>query len=184
MANEILTLPITEVRFATDEEAGTFEGYAAIFNEPVEAYNEIVKPGAFKRTLGEHRKRKSMPAMFWNHNSDEPIGVWMTIEEDERGLKVSGRLVTTTTRGREIFELLKASAVAGLSIGFRVRNSKRGEGGYRELLDIELVEISLTSIPAAVNAKVTSFRNAATPASTAAFVSAVRRAASSLRKGL
>lgn len=183
MQREILTIPANELRFSADDDSGTFEGYAAIFSEPIPSYSELVLPGAFTRTLGEHRSRNSKPGMFWNHNSDEPIGVWTSLEQDSRGLKVAGRLVTGTTRGREAFELMKASAVSGLSIGFRTVKARKGANGLRELEDVDLVEISLTSIPAAANARITSFRNAAPPAATAAFVEAVRRAANALTKG-
>lgn len=179
MKRETLTLVADEVRFATDE-AGTFSGYASVWNEP-DSFGDTIKRGAFARTIRE-RKGTGGPAMFWNHNPDQPIGVWTETVEDERGLKVSGRLVTETTRGAEALALLKAGAVNGLSIGFRARKSERGPNGGRVLTDIELVEISLVTLPAATKARVTSIRRAASPASTAAFVQAVRRAVTSLKR--
>lgn len=174
MARETKTLIAAEVRFATDE-AGTFSGYASVWNEP-DSFGDTIKRGAFAKTISQ-RGKAGGPSMFWNHNPDQPIGVWTEIVEDERGLKVSGKLVKETRMGAEALALMKAGAVNGLSIGFRARKSERGPNGGRVLTDIELVEISLVSLPAASKARITSVKGAAGPAGVAAFVMAARRAA-------
>jgi Escherichia/Staphylococcus phage prohead protease len=180
MTRETLTLAAAEVRFATDE-AGTFSGYASVFGEP-DSFGDTIKPGAFRKTLAEHRRQQTTPGMFWNHDPDRPIGVWSSLEEDGRGLKVAGQLVTETLQGREAHLLLRAGAVSGLSIGFRARSSERGPNGGRVLTDIELVEISLVSLPAASKARVTSVKGVANPAGAAAFFEAVRRAALAIKR--
>lgn len=180
MKRETLTITAAEVRFATDD-AGAFTGYASVFGEP-DRFGDTIKPGAFKRTLAEHRRNKTTPGLFWNHDPDRPIGVWSLLEEDTRGLKVSGQLVTETVQGREAHLLLKAGAVNGLSIGFRARKSERGPNGGRVLSDIELVEISLVSLPAASKARVMTVKGAVNPASHAAFIQAARRAALAINK--
>ncbi|WP_026987654.1 HK97 family phage prohead protease [Fodinicurvata fenggangensis] len=177
---ETRQLPASEVKFAADDETGAFSGYASVWNEP-DSFGDVIQRGAFQKTLTEHRSQGGRPAMFWNHDPSSPIGVWDSLEEDTRGLKVSGRLVTDTTKGREAHSLLKAGAINGLSIGFRSRQSKRGANGGRVLTDLELVEISLVTLPAASKARVTSVRNAGRPTRNAAFVQAVRRAAKSLK---
>lgn len=180
MKRETKTLSAAEVRFAVDQDAGTFVGYASIFGE-ADSFGDTIKPGAFRKSLAEHKRQSGAPAFLWNHNPDEPIGTWTDIAEDARGLKVSGRLVTETTRGREAHLLLKAGAVNGLSIGFRTRAAQAGPNGGRVLTDIELVEISLVSLPAASKARVHSVRSAG-DAGLAAFTQAVSRAAQSLRR--
>jgi len=148
-----------ETRFAVDD-AGTFSGYAAVFGE-ANSFNEIVKPGAFARTLSDHQSRNIRPPMLWSHRTAEVIGVWDSLLEDSKGLAVSGRLVTATTRGKEAHELLKAGALNGLSIGFNVRTQERDAKGFRVLTDIDLAEISLVALPAAGNARITQVRSAA-----------------------
>ena len=54
--------------------------------------------------------------------------------------------------GREAAALLRDGAVAGLSFGYRVRKAKGL--GPRELEDVELVEISLVSLPMQPSARV------------------------------
>lgn len=168
---ETKTVTAAEIRFASDETAA-FTGWASIFGEP-DSYGDTIKPGAFRKALLD-RKHTGGPAMFWNHDPDQPIGVWTELAEEARGLKVTGRLVTETIKGAEAYALLKAGAVNGLSIGFRARSAERGPNGGRVLTDIDLVEISLVSLPAANKARITSVKS---KSSGATFIEAVRRAA-------
>lgn len=166
-----------DIRFSADE-TGSFTGHAAIFDER-NSFNEIVKRGAFTRTLAEHRTRNIRPPMLWSHRTDEIIGVWTDIREDATGLAVTGKLVTETAKGREAHALLKAGALNGLSIGFRARTSERGSNGLRILTDIDLVEISLVALPSAGNARIKQVRSAG---ELSAFTRAVNGAIATLRK--
>lgn len=170
-----------EVRFAAEGDEGTFTGYAVIFGE-LNGHGEIVKRGAFRRSLQEHAARGTKPGLFWSHNPQEPIGTWAEIVEDERGLKVTGKLVLGTTRGREAHELIRAGAINGLSIGFRARNSTR-QNGARILTDIDLVEISPVTLPSAGNARITNFRSHqhGRAERATAFVNACRQATRALK---
>lgn len=170
-----------EARFSV-EEAGTFSGYAAVFGAP-DAFGDTIKAGAFAKSLREHAARKTAPGLFWMHDPAEPIGRWTALAEDEKGLKVTGQLVLETTRGREAHALLKAGALNGLSIGFRARQSERGPNGNRVLTDIDLVEISLVSLPAALRARVTSVKSSPGAApGLAAFLTACAAARRSLTR--
>ena len=102
------------VRFAAPDDAGVFTGHAAVFNE-VNAHNEIVKRGAFLRSIADHQTRDIRPPMLWSHDPVDIIGVWTGIREDATGLAVTGQLILDSTRGRDAHALLKARAVTGLS---------------------------------------------------------------------
>jgi hypothetical protein len=147
-----------EVR-SVDEDARTFEGYGSVFGT-LDSYADTVKPGAFKRSLREWKSKKRMPAMLWQHDPDEPVGVWTEMAEDEHGLLVKGKLLTTG-RGPQAYEALKEGALSGLSIGFVTRKSQIDEeSGVRTLTDIDLWEVSLVTFPANDPARVTSVRAA------------------------
>lgn len=176
MTRETLTLNAAELRFLADDD-GTFSGYAAVFGAS-DSYGDTISPGAFKRTLAEHRSAKTTPPMFWNHDTSKPIGVWTELREDAHGLAVTGRLIRETAAGSEAYHLMKAGAVTGLSIGFNARGSKRAADGRRSVTDIGLVEISPVPLPAQPQARITSIRSAP---SAAAFLEAARRAAASIR---
>jgi HK97 family phage prohead protease len=127
-----------------DEETGIFTGYASVFNG-VDSYGDTVLPGAFKKTLKEH---KHFP-LTWTHSQMEPLGIAF-LEEDEKGLKVkSGELNMDVPRAVWTRSLAKQGAVTGLSIGFRAIKYELVEGGQgRRLKEIALSEVALCLFPA------------------------------------
>ena len=131
---------------------GAFEGHASVFGVR-DAYDDVVLPGAFMRTIRERGPRGVK--MLWQHNARQPIGVWEEIEEDETGLFVKGRLALGTQAGREAHELLRMGAIEGLSIGYSTVNAETGEEeGVRKLGEVDLWEISLVTFPANPAARV------------------------------
>lgn len=146
-----------EVKALTDE--GTFEGYGSVFNN-VDSYGERVAAGAFAKSLAKHAKDGTSPLMLWQHDPWSPIGVWEDLAENNRGLKGKGRLVLETVKGRETYALLKAGAIRGLSIGYRVIDSEPEEGkGTWLLKELDLMEISVVSFPANGKATVTATKS-------------------------
>jgi HK97 family phage prohead protease len=140
-----------------DDDARTFEGYGSVFGT-LDSYADTVKRGAFKRSLKEWKGKGRMPAMLWQHNPDEPVGVWTEMAEDETGLLVKGKLLSTG-RVPQAYEALKEGALSGLSIGFVTRKSQiDDESGVRTLTDVDLWEVSLVTFPANDPARVTSVR--------------------------
>lgn len=91
-----------------------FEGYGSVFGNK-DWGNDVVMPGAFSKTLSEHKGDGTLPMMFWMHDPSRIPGKWLTMEEDERGLYVKGTLAPTDL-GNEIHTLLGMKAVSGLSI--------------------------------------------------------------------
>lgn len=149
--------PLLELKRSVSA-TGEISGYASTFNGAPDFHGDVVAPGAFTRTLAEHRGRKTAPAMLWAHDLAEVTGAWFDLREDQYGLKASGKLTLETRRGSEAHALVKDGALA-LSIGFRPRDSRQ-ERGYRVLTDIELFEISLVAIPANSSARITDVKSA------------------------
>lgn len=164
-------------RFQPTSETAEFSGYAVIWGEQ-NGHKEIVERGAFAKTLAAHKAAGTRPVMLWSHNQSDIIGVWEEVREDEKGLFVRGRLLTEITSGKEAYERMKAGAVNGLSIGFRLLpGGERRSGGIRYLTGIDLPEISVVGIPSAGNARITSVRNSGRSSeSAAAFIDACRKA--------
>jgi HK97 family phage prohead protease len=124
-----------------------FAGYAAIFGRP-DRGGDVVRAGAFARSL---RRGAGAVPLLWQHAPERPIGRVQYLKEDKRGLRVIGRL-SDGAAGREAAALLSEGAVRGLSFGYRVR-AAQGEGP-RELVDLELVEVSLVTLPMQPRARV------------------------------
>lgn len=134
---------------------GLFSGHASLFDE-VDSYDEKVARGAFTDTLAEYAAKGRALPVLWQHRTDEPIGVYERVEEDAKGLFVEGRLlVDEVERAREAYSLLKAKAVSGLSIGFYTRESSYDEKEHvRTLTKLDLVEISIVTVPALDSARI------------------------------
>jgi hypothetical protein len=79
-----------EIKSLSDRE---FDGHGSIFGN-VDLGGDIVLPGAFKRSLAQHRKEGSLPQMFWMHDPSRVPGKWLSMSEDEDGLAVKGVLDT------------------------------------------------------------------------------------------
>jgi HK97 family phage prohead protease len=142
---------LIDLDLKADGDGFAVSGYGSVFDE-VDSYGDRIVKGAFVESL---TKRK--PKMLWQHRMDKPIGVWDTVAEDGKGLRVDGRLADTV-QGREARELVKMLAIDGLSIGYRT-SADEMEGDIRILKKIELYEVSFVTIPAASSAVVTSIKS-------------------------
>ncbi len=115
-----------------------FEGYAAVFDQ-VDRAGDIFRAGAFAGVA-------PVP-LLWGHRG-EPVGTITGIEEDATGLRV-----VATVDAVEPARLVRAGAVAGLSVGYRPRVVR--QGARRELIAVDLVEVSLVAVPMQARARVT-----------------------------
>ena len=136
---------------------GTFEGYASVFNT-IDNHNDRVHPGAFKTSI---KSRDKPVQLLWQHQWQSPIGTIISLFEDNYGLYVKGKLLLDVGQAKEAYTLMKAGVVRGLSIGYSVKRSRRNpDSGVRELLDLNLWEISLVTMPANEAAQVTVVKSA------------------------
>ena len=124
-----------------------FAGYAAVFDR-ADRGGDVVRSGAFARAVA---KGPGAVPLLWQHEAGRPIGRIDYLREDKRGLRVIGRL-SGGAAGAEAAALLKEGAVSGLSFGYRVREARGQEP--RELIDLELVEVSLVTFPMQPKARV------------------------------
>ena len=143
------------------DESGTFEGYAAVFGN-VDAWNDIIDPGAFATTIKDYKKSGKKLKMLWQHNREKVIGVFPTMKTDDHGLFVQGKLFKDSVdQAGEAYALVKEGAIDSMSIGFYARDYSRDEKTWiRTLKKIDLIEVSLVTFPANDLAKVTDVKAA------------------------
>jgi Escherichia/Staphylococcus phage prohead protease len=158
-AADDLEVKFTPHRLAVAVEAdGVFEGYASLFDRQ-DFGRDIIQPGAFRKSLRTRSARAVK--MLFQHDANQPIGVWDTIREDERGLYVKGRLTLDVARARDVHSLLRTGALDGLSIGFRaVKGQRDRKSGIRRLFEIDLWEISVVTFPMHPEARIASVKAA------------------------
>ena len=162
------------------DEAGLFEGYASLFGV-ADLGRDTVMPGAFRDSLA--RRGAAGIRMLWQHDPAEPIGRWLSLREDARGLHVRGRLNLAVGRAREIAALMRDGSIDGLSIGFRTVEASRDRRlGLRRLTKLDLWEISVVTFPMQPGARIAASVVAKSrPGAIPALASAIRRAAARLR---
>lgn len=143
-------------------DAGEFSGYGSVFDVK-DSYGDMIIPGAFANSLSAWKSKGRLPAMLWQHNPADPIGVYTLMEEDEKGLYVEGRLLKDDDdTARKAYAHLKAGSISGLSIGF---NYVSGGIAYDSDQDayiikqVDLWEVSLVTFPANDEARIQSLKN-------------------------
>lgn len=125
------------------------EGYASLWGA-ADLNGDVVAKGAFAESLA--RTGAGGVRMLHQHESRAVVGVWDEMVEDERGLKVRGRIEDWSPEARYAAALSRAGALDGLSIGFRAQTARR-DGRLRVLSRVELWEVSLVTFPALVRAR-------------------------------
>jgi HK97 family phage prohead protease len=114
-----------------------------VFDRPDKG-GDIVRKGAFLRAL----ERAAEVPLLWQHQAGAVIGRIEHLAEDERGLRV-----IAAVRDPRVSRLLESRKVDGLSFGYRVREAKSA-GRHRELIELDLVEVSLVAQPMQPKARV------------------------------
>jgi HK97 family phage prohead protease len=113
----------------------------------------MIMRGAFAETLSARGIRR-VPMLF-QHDPSEPVGIWLELREDHRGLFARGRLIPEVARGRELLSLLRAGAIDGLSIGFRTSKARIDpRTRIRRIYAVDLWEISIVTFPMLTEARV------------------------------
>jgi len=134
------------------ETDGVFSGYASLFGR-MDLGKDIVEPGAFAKSL--RTRGTSRIRMLFQHDPAQPIGAWMELKEDPRGLFVRGKLATGVEKAREVLSLMRGGALDGLSIGFQtVRARKDAASGARRIIEADLWEISVVTFPMLPEARI------------------------------
>jgi HK97 family phage prohead protease len=138
-----------DVKAVSDD--GLFSGYGSVFGV-IDSYNEVVAPGAFLESIAELKAKGRTLPVLWQHRTAEPIGSWSieSLKEDAKGLFGDGELwMADAPYARIAYRGMSSRAITGLSIGYYVRESSFDEKTrIRTLTKLDLVEISIVTVPA------------------------------------
>jgi HK97 family phage prohead protease len=144
-----------DTKAVTDQ--GVFEGYGSTFNNVDQGW-DVMMPGAFKSSL--EKRPASRVKMLLQHDAYQPCGVWSELKEDSQGLYCKGQFLMSTTVGRETYEMVKAGALDGLSIGFRTLADEYDRvNGTRKIKSVDLREISVVTFPMNEEAQISSVKH-------------------------
>jgi hypothetical protein len=139
----------------TDGAAPVLTGYAAVFGKrslDLGGFVEVIRKGAFSRSLSDGADVLALA----HHDPTRPLARrsagTLTLTEDDTGLRVDITLGDTST-ARDVLADIKARNILGMSFGFATREDKWTRGTntdptLRELLDVDLFEVSPVTWPA------------------------------------
>ena len=134
------------------DDGWSFSGYASTFGN-IDEGGDVVLRGAFSDSLA-----RRVPRLLWQHDMHEPIGKVVQLKEDDRGLH-GDFLISRTSRGHDAYVLLKDGAIDSMSIGYIPDEQEfDDEHNVRKLKSVDLLEISLVSIPMNGEARVTAVK--------------------------
>lgn len=152
-----LDLPLT-IKSVSD--SGEFEGYGSVFGVE-DSSSDVVVRGAFTATLEKWKAKSRLPAMLWQHNMSEPIGIYTEMREDDIGLYVKGRLlIDADPLAKRAHAHMKAGSLSGMSIGYMLDDYEYDkEKGVWILKAIDLWEVSLVTFPANDDARITDVKS-------------------------
>ena len=119
------------------------EGYASLWGV-ADLNGDVVARGAFAATLA--RTGAQGVRMLHQHEGRSVVGVWEDLVEDDRGLRVRGRIMDWSPEARFAGALARAGALDGLSIGFRAVRARK-DRRLRVLSEVDLWEVSLVTFP-------------------------------------
>ena len=161
---EFKTQLTCQIKAEDVDNKGTFKGYAAWFGN-LDSWDDVIVPGAFKKTLRQDRKDVKI---LYQHDSWTPIGLPISMEEDDKGLLTEGELHLDYEPANQAHILLKGGLIDKLSIGFSADPKKQKfveEDGkrIRYLQEIKLWEYSLVTFAANPKAKILSVKAARDP---------------------
>lgn len=148
-----------------DDGNGSIEGYASTFIRQPDSYGDVVKKGAFAKTLAERWNGGKGIPFLWAHKMDDLKAFIGTAEaeEDEKGL----RFVATfddSEEAQKVRQLYKDGRLRKFSFAYDVKEEGLVtlENGTKanELRELDLFEISAVTIPANDDAGVVDVKSA------------------------
>ena len=129
---------------------GTVEGLANAFNN-VDFQGEVIKRGAFKRTIQAFKASKKGLPLMDNHRlfggTDAVIGSIIELKETPEGLFFRA-FFSSVDAAQAVRTKIHEGILNSLSIGFSIIKKKLRKDGILEILEVKLREISVVVFPA------------------------------------
>lgn len=136
-----------------DEGTGSIEGYASTWIRTPDSYGDVVKEGAFTKTLKERWNGGKGIPFLWAHQMDNLKSFIGTAEadEDNKGLHFIA-VFDDTEEAQKVRQLYKDGRLRKFSFAYDVKDAGTVtlEDGTKanELRELDLYEISAVTVPA------------------------------------
>jgi len=123
-----------------DSKEGIVSGYFNAFGN-VDAYREVVKKGAFKKTIREWGPKGAKRIKHLRHHRpSDPVATILELTEDDTGLRYVSKYQLNHTASRDAFIEVESEMLTEHSIGFDVMKYEKStdEGGSDLLILTEI----------------------------------------------
>lgn len=129
---------------------GIVTGYFSKFNN-VDSDGDIIRPGAFTKTIRENGPQSTLPRIkhLLNHDPSLPLGVLKSLTEDNYGLAYESQ-IGSHEGGEDFIKMVESGLITEHSIGFKIikRNQiqsyenylKNPSAGQYEITEVKLYE--------------------------------------------
>ncbi len=133
-----------------DGKKGIVTGYFSKFDN-VDADGDIIRKGAFSKTIMENGPKSSQPRIkhLLNHNTSQPLGVITSLEEDTNGLPYESH-IGKHQLGVDFIKMVDSGLITEHSIGFQTLKRNKLQdyekyksnpaGGMYEITEVKLWE--------------------------------------------
>lgn len=114
-----------------DEKQGIVTGYFAHFNSK-DSDGDIIKPGAFLKTIQENGPASAKPRIkhLLNHDVSKPLGKLTDLKEDTTGLYYESQ-VGTHSLGQDFIKMIESGLISEHSIGFKtIKEDSQKDANY------------------------------------------------------
>ena len=147
-----------QLQTKADAPSGTISAYLTTFGNS-DVVEDIMAKGSLDKFIAKFNPSAKKLPMFYEHDHTSIIGEWTSLKSDEHGVVGEGTLYTETTKGSDVYKLMKRGAVSSVSIGFRSSDFEKNDNGGRTFNTIELVETSVVLNPANDQAQIMSVKS-------------------------
>lgn len=145
---------------------GTFTAYASVFGN-TDSFGDVVKPGAFSKTLSQWEESGNPIPLLFGHNMSDPdynIGAVTKAVEDDHGLLVTAQLDLDNPKAQQVYRLLKGRRINQMSFAYDVMDAKAAKAddgsAINELHDLRLYEVSVVTVGANQETEVLAVKHA------------------------
>lgn len=135
------------VKGILDNKALKIAGYANTSDK--DRTGDIVLPNAWTKGVENFRRN---PILLYQHDHGKPIGRVNNITVDKKGIFVEASVSDAAEKQHAVKTLIKDGVLKSFSVGFRIKDADYDKRSDTFVIkDLELLEISVVSVPANQN---------------------------------
>ena len=145
-----------KVKAGSDDLAeGEFTAYVSTWTRTPDSYGDVVREGAFTKTLADWEASKNTIPILYGHRLEDPdynIGGVIEAAQDAHGFFIRGRLDLDNPKSAQTYRLMKGGRVGQMSFAYDVLDGDvitldDGSKAY-EIREVKLYEVSVVPIGA------------------------------------